>query len=191
MVRNSLSTSCSAKVRSDVVAPRVVVVAGGVETDRRSAHLRDDHELGALDAEHLGDAVQQLAGALADLTRRVQDLGGAVEELVAVGTTLALAGGDLSGEHENHRWDECEGEHRARRQDHQRHDSERRIRGRRDDLEQVRARHLTEIEPALGDRGAGVERDGVDEPAGDDHRRGERDDAVHRERIAWQPAPPR
>ena len=97
---------------------RVLVVAGGVETDRRAAHLRDDHELGALDAEHLGDAVQQLAGALADLARRVQDLGGAIEELVAVGATLALAGGDLSGEHEDHRRDEREREHRARRQDH-------------------------------------------------------------------------
>ena len=100
---------------------RVLVVAGGAEADCGTTHLRDHHELGALDPEHRGDAVQQLARALADLACRVQDLGGAVEELIAVGTTLALAGGDLPGEHEDHRWNQCEGQDGPCRQDHQRH----------------------------------------------------------------------
>jgi hypothetical protein len=46
-------------------------------------------------------------------------------------------------------------------------------------LEQVRSRHLADIEPALSERRPDVERDRIDQPAGHDHRRRERDDAVH------------
>ncbi len=45
----------------------VVVVTDRREAHSRAAHLRDDDELRASDSEHLGDAVEELAGALAHL----------------------------------------------------------------------------------------------------------------------------
>ena len=161
----------------------MLVIAAGVEAHCRAAHLWNHHELRALDTEHRGDAVQQLARALADLARGVEDLGGPVQKLVAVGAALALAGGDLPGEHQDHRRDECEGEDRTCRQDHQRDHAERSVGGGGDDLEEVRPRHLADIQTALRDRGAEVERDGIDEPPRGDHRGGEGDDAVHRKWI--------
>ena len=102
----------------------VLVVADRDEAHRRAAHFGDDDELRSADAEHLGDAVQQLARALAHLAGRVQDLGGAVEELVAVRAALALACRDLSGEDQDRRGHEHEREPRRRGQDHQRDDPE-------------------------------------------------------------------
>ncbi len=113
----------------------------------------------------------------------MQDLGRAIEKLVAVGAALAFARCDLPGEDKDRRGHEREREPRRCGEDHERDDPEARVRGARGDLEEVGAADLAEPDPALRERGADIERDRIDEPTGDHHGDGERDDAAQRERV--------